>query len=101
MTQAEAQALLADCRRKIDAIDIELRDMLNRRAEIVDDVVRAKEALAMPVYEAAREEEVLRKAATGNPGPLSNQALRNIFEAIMQEMRMIQQVYLDRRQGKQ
>jgi chorismate mutase len=101
MTQSEAQALLADCRRKIDAIDIQLRDMLNRRAEIVDDVVRAKETLAMPVYEAAREEEVLRKAATGNRGPLSNQALRNIFEAIMQEMRMIQQVYLDRRQGKQ
>jgi len=100
MTQAEAQALLADCRRKIDAIDVELRDLLNRRAGIVDDVVRAKEALAMPVYEAAREEEVLRKSTTGNPGPLSNQALRNIFEAIMQEMRMIQQVYLDRRQGK-
>jgi chorismate mutase len=100
MTQAEAQALLADCRRKIDAIDLELRDLLNRRAGIVDDVVRAKEALGMPVYEAAREEEVLRKAAAGNPGPLSDQAFRHIFEAIMQEMRMIQQVYLDRRQGK-
>jgi len=50
MTQAEAQALLADCRRKIDAIDVELRDLLNRRARIVDDVVRAKEALGMPVY---------------------------------------------------
>jgi chorismate mutase len=100
MTQAEAQALLADCRRKIDAIDVELRDLLNRRAGIVDDVVRAKEALAMPVYEAAREEEVVRKAITSNPGPLGNQALKRIFETIMQEMRMIQQVYLDRRQGK-
>lgn len=100
MTQPEAQALLADCRRKIDAIDVELRDLLNRRAGIVDDVVRAKEALAMPVYEAAREEEVVRKAITGNPGPLSDQAFRHIFETIMQEMRMIQQVYLDRRQGK-
>jgi len=43
----------------------------------------------------------VRKATNGNPGPLSNQALQHIFEAIMQEMRMIQQVYLDRRQGKQ
>jgi chorismate mutase len=101
MTQAEAQALLADCRRKIDAIDVEMRDLLNRRARIVDDVVRAKEALGMPVYEAVREAEVLRKATTGNPGPLSDDAFRHIFEAIMQEMRMIQQVYLDRRQGKQ
>ena len=100
MKQAEAEALLAECRRKIDAIDVQLRDLLNRRATIVDDVVRAKEALAMPVYEAAREEEVVRKATTGNAGPLSDQAFRHIFETIMREMRMIQQVYLDRQQGK-
>jgi chorismate mutase len=100
MTEVEAQALLADCRRKIDAIDVELRDLLNRRAGIVDDVVRAKEALAMPIYEAAREEEVVRRATTGNLGPLSSKALQHIFETIMQEMRMIQQVYLDRQQGK-
>ena len=100
MTQAEAQALLADCRRKIDALDVELRDLLNRRAGIVDDVVRAKEALAMPVYEAAREADVVRKVIAGNPGPLSDEAFRHIFETIMREMRMIQQVYLDQRQGK-
>ena len=100
MTQAEAQGLLAECRRKIDALDLELRELLNRRAGIVDDVVRAKEALAMPVYEAAREEDVVRKVTTGNPGPLSDQAFRHIFETIMREMRMIQQVYLDQRQGK-
>jgi len=62
---------------------------------------QSKEALGMPVYEAAREEEVLRKATTGNHGPLSNEAFQHIFETIMREMRMIQQVYLDQRQGKQ
>ena len=100
MTQAEAQELLAECRRKIDALDLELRELLNRRAGIVDDVVRAKEALAMPVYEAAREEDVVRKVTSGNTGPLSDDAFRHIFEAIMREMRMIQQVYLDQRRGK-
>ena len=100
MTQADAQGLLAECRRRIDALDLELRDLLNRRAGIVDDVVRAKEALAMPVYEAAREEDVVRKVIADNPGPLSDQAFRHIFENIMREMRQIQQVYLDRRQGK-
>ena len=100
MTQAEAEELLAECRRKIDALDLELRDLLNRRAGIVDGVVRAKEALTMPVYEATREEEVVRKVIADNPGPLSDQAFRHIFESIMREMRLIQQVYLDRRQGK-
>ena len=100
MTQAQAEELLGECRRRIDALDLELRDLLNRRAGIVDDVVRAKEALAMPVYEAAREAEVVRKVIDGNPGPLSDQAFRHIFDTIMREMRMIQQVYLDQRQGK-
>lgn len=100
MTQAEAKALLAECRRKIDALDLELRELLNRRAGIVDDVVRAKEALAMPVYEASREEDVVRKVTSGNQGPLSDEAFRHIFETIMREMRMIQQVYLDQRRGK-
>lgn len=96
MTQAEADWLLAECRRKIDQIDLELRDLLNRRATIVDDVVRAKEILAMPVYEARREEEVVRRVTAGNPGPLSQEALRNIFESIMREMRQIQEMYLER-----
>jgi chorismate mutase len=100
MTPAEAEWLLTETRRKIDALDLELRDLLNRRAGIVDDVVRAKEALAMPVYEATREADVVRKVTTGNPGPLSDQAFRHIFESIMREMRLLQQVYLDKRQGK-
>jgi len=101
MTQAEAEWSLAECRRKIDALDVQLRDLLNQRARIVDDVVRAKEALGVPVYEPKREAEVIRKATNANPGPLSDEAFRHIFEAIMQEMRQIQQVYLDRQKGTQ
>ena len=100
MTGPEAEALLADCRRKIDAIDRQLRDLLNQRAEIVDGVVRAKETLGMPVHEPKREEEVVRRAANGNPGPLGDEAFRNIFEVIMREMRNLQQMYLDRQQEK-
>ena len=101
MTQAEAEWLLAECRRKIDAIDVQLRDLLSQRATIVGDVVRAKETLAMPVYEPKREEDVVHKATRDNPGPLSEEALRNIFETIMREMRQIQQVYLDRKEPQQ
>jgi chorismate mutase len=100
MTPAEAEWLLAECRRKIDAIDDQLRDLLNQRAEIVDGVVRAKEVLAMAIHEPKREDDVIRNATSGNPGPLGDEALRHIFEVIMREMRLIQQVYLDRRQGK-
>ena len=100
MTQPEAEALLAECRRKIDKIDSQLRDLLNQRAAIVDDVVRAKEALALPIHEPKREDDVIGRATDGNPGPLGDEAFRHIFEIIMREMRLIQQMYLDRQQGK-
>lgn len=100
MTGTEAESLLAECRRKIDQIDSQLRDLLNQRATIVDDVVRAKESLNLPILEPKREEEVIRRAISGNPGPLGNEAFRNIFEVIMREMRQIQQVYLDQQQEK-
>ena len=100
MTGVEAERLLAECRREIDKIDGQLRDLLNQRAAIVDGVVRAKEALALPIHEPTREQEVIRKATDGNPGPLDDEAFRHIFEVIMREMRLIQQIYLDRRQEK-
>ena len=91
MTPAEAEHLLTECRRRIDAIDLELRDLLNQRTQIVVEVLRAKEVLAMPVYEAKRENDVVENVTTGNPGPLDNDSLRRLFECLMKEMRTFQQ----------
>ena len=87
MTEAEAEWLLAECRRKIDELDFELREMLNRRAGIARDIVRAKHALGRPVYDPQREEQVLRRIAAANPGPLSTEAIERIFQAIIRETR--------------
>jgi chorismate mutase len=91
MTQAEAEWQLAECRRKIDEIDRQLRDLLNKRTEIVVDVLRMKDELTMPVYEANREEAVLRNVTEGNQGPLDNAMLKRLFETLMAEMRTFQQ----------
>ena len=90
MTKAEAEKMLAECRQRIDAIDLELRDLLNRRSEIVIDVLRAKNVLDMPIYEANREELVLNRVTEGNPGPLADESLRRLFGTLMQEMRVFQ-----------
>lgn len=87
MTEAEAEWLLAECRRKIDQLDFELREMLNRRAGIARDVVRAKRVLSLPVYQPQREEQVLRRLTAANPGPLSAEAIERIFQAIIRETR--------------
>jgi chorismate mutase-like protein len=87
MTEAEAEWLLAECRRKIDQLDFELREVLNRRAEIARDVVRAKRVLGRPVYDPQREEQVLRRVMAANPGPLSAEAVERIFKSIIRETR--------------
>ena len=100
MTQAEAEWLLAECRRKIDALDLELRELLNARATVVENVVRSKQVLGVPILESRREQEVIQKVMSGNPGPLPSDALQRIFEGIMKEMRDLQQGYLDAQDAK-
>lgn len=87
MTEAEAEWLLAECRRKIDLLDFELREVINRRAQIALDVARAKRMLGRAVYDPQREEQVLRRVMAANPGPLSDEAIERIFQAIIRETR--------------
>jgi len=91
MTEAEAQQALTEYRQKIDAIDRQLRDLLNQRTQIVIDVLRMKDVLAMPIHEPNREDHVIQNVTTANPGPLGNDSLRHMFECLMREMRRFQQ----------
>ena len=51
----------------------------------------------MPIYEPKREEEVLRNIAEHNAGPLPQEAAQRIFERIIDEMRTLQRMRMDRR----
>ncbi|MBV9769246.1 MAG: chorismate mutase [Bryobacterales bacterium] len=82
---------LADCRRRIDQVDIRIVELLNERTEIVHEIGRIKRQLSMPVYEPKREDQVFQNVTTNNRGPLTPEALKRIFERIIDEMRTIQQ----------
>ena len=81
---------LAECRRKIDVLDMKLLELLNQRTEIVEQIGRIKQHLALPIYEPKREDDVFRNVTTNNPGPLSSEAVKRVFERIIDEMRNIQ-----------
>jgi chorismate mutase len=83
---------LAECRQKIDAVDVRLLELLNERTRIVEEIGRIKQKLALPIYEPKREEDVFRNITKNNSGPLSSEAVRRVFERIIDEMRNIQKM---------
>ena len=86
MTPEEAWRLLQDSRKKIDDVDAELVELLNRRAEAVEDIASAKRVLNKHVDDPDRREQVLAQARSRNKGPLSNEELTSIFERIIDKM---------------
>lgn len=77
-------------RGKIDALDLELLDLLNRRTTIVEEIGRIKEALSLAIYEPKREEQVFANVLNHNKGPLPPEVVKRIFERIIDEMRTVQ-----------
>ena len=71
----------------MDEIDKNLVELLNERSQCALEVGRLKQAAGMPIYQPARENEVLANAARNNQGPLSDAAIRRLFERIIDEAR--------------
>ncbi len=77
-------------RSRIDAIDHQLVRLLNERASHAQEIGRAKQALGLDAYSPEREEEVMQNVTASNAGPLSEQAVRRLFERIIDESRSVE-----------
>jgi chorismate mutase len=78
---------LSDWRRRIDEIDKKLVELLNERSHCALEIGKLKQAANIPLYQPDRENEVLANAERENPGPLTNAAIRRLFERIIDEAR--------------
>ena len=81
------QAKLSSVRRRIDHLDLALLRLLNQRAKLALEIGRIKKRRKWPVFDAGRETFVLRHVTRDNRGPLSAQAVRKIFQAILTQCR--------------
>ena len=90
---------LADCRKRIDVLDREILDLLNQRTRIVEEIGRIKEEMHMPIYEPKREDDVFHNVVTHNSGPLPPEAVKRLFERIIDEMRTLQRMRREARNG--
>jgi chorismate mutase-like protein len=78
---------LQDWRRRIDDIDRKLVELLNERSHCALEIGKLKQAANLPLYQPDREKEVLQNAEQSNPGPLTDAAIRRLFERIIDEAR--------------
>jgi chorismate mutase len=83
---------LSDWRRRMDEIDKKLVELLNERSQCALEVGRIKQEAGMPIYQPVRENEVLANAARNNKGPLSDAAIRRLFERIIDEARSAERI---------
>jgi chorismate mutase-like protein len=78
---------LSDWRRRIDEIDKKLVELLNARSQCALEIGKLKQAAKIPLYQPDRENEVLSNAESNNAGPLTDPAIRRLFERIIDEAR--------------
>lgn len=92
---ASAQQALAECREQIDQLDRDILDLLNRRTKIVERIGSIKREHQLAIYEPKREEQVFANVLEHNGGPLPPEAVKRLFERIIDEMRTLQRMRLE------
>ena len=87
---------IEDWRKEIDRIDEQLIELLNRRAVCAIEIGRIKREAGLPVYSPSREAEVIAHVQGHNRGPLDRDAVRRLFERIIDESRRIERVTVEK-----
>jgi len=95
MTPEEARDRLEELRVLIDDVDRHIVELLNQRTRVVEDIGCVKRQAGLPIYEPKREDQVFANVAQSNQGPMTHEALRGIFERIIDEMRTIQRMRME------
>jgi chorismate mutase len=88
----EARAGMDALRARIDRIDERLVELLSERAECALLIGELKRSMRLAIYQPAREAEVLQHVCGVNRGPLDNEAIRRLFERIIDEARRLERL---------
>ncbi len=70
-------------RAEITELDRAVLDAVNRRLELVAALRRHKEEVGLPFLDPDRERRLLDDLASANPGPLSEEGVRELFAGIL------------------
>jgi len=83
MLSASAKDRIDALRARIDALDLQLLDLLNQRARLATEIGEEKKKARGSFHVPAREQKIYQQLERCNQGPLPNQAVRHIFREII------------------
>ena len=78
-------------RRDIDAVDQQILKLLHARVRLVMQVGEYKRERGIPVYDPARERQLLERLSRAAEPPLDADTVRRVFERLVDESRRIEQ----------
>jgi chorismate mutase len=81
-----------DWRIRIDEIDLQLVALFNERARCAIEIGHIKRRLGLEVYSPSREAQVIANVTGANEGPLDLDAVRRLFERVIDESRRIERI---------
>lgn len=87
---------IEDWRDEIDRLDEQLVKLLNARSQCAIELGRIKRELGLAIYSPDREREVIAHVTGINSGPLDRDAVRRLFERIIDESRSIERVTVEK-----
>jgi chorismate mutase len=70
-------------REELAGVDLDLVEGVNRRLRLVAELKRVKEERGIDFLDPAREEYMLGRLTGENPGPLSDEGLRELYTELL------------------
>jgi chorismate mutase len=92
MAKERGVSRIDELRQQIDEIDERLVQLLSARAACALAIGHEKRLLGLEVYQPSRETEVLGHVQRINQGPLDNEAVKRLFERIIDEARRLERI---------
>jgi chorismate mutase len=92
-THEQAKQEMSGWRERIDEIDLQLVKLFNERTQCAVEIGHVKKRHGLEIYSPSREAQVIANVTGANTGPLDAEAIRRLFERVIDEARRIERIH--------
>lgn len=98
-TEDQAKKEMGEWRQRIDNIDLQLVKLFNERTQCAIEIGHIKKRIGLEIYSPSREAQVIANVTNANTGPLDAEAIRRLFERVIDEARRIERIHASKEEG--